>query len=91
MQDDKKELEHKKKLFKETAGKVARRLRADIGLTKFGRNADIPERSLGKFEKGNSDLQITTVCRLANAHNMKCSEFIKLIEDELPEGFTFKP
>jgi hypothetical protein len=90
MQDDKKELEKKKKVFREAAGKIARKLRGETGILKCYRDANLPERSISKFEKGVSDLQITTICRLAHAHGMKCSEFIKLVENELPEDFTFR-
>lgn len=88
LEDEKKELEAKKVLLIQGAAKVAKGLRK-IGKTKFCSKHNLQERSLSKLEKGTGDLQMTTICRIAHAYGLKYSEFIKLVEDELPEDFNF--
>jgi|GEM_PF-5361234 len=91
MQENEKELEYKKKIFKRAAGKVVRKLRGDMGIIALYNLSGLPAPSLTRMEKGESDPQFSTICRLAHVHNMKCSDLVRMIEEELPNDFTFKP
>lgn len=44
---------------------------------------------LNSLERGIKDPQLTTVFKIAEALNIKASEFVKMIEEELPEGMMF--
>ena len=59
------------------------------GINKFSFEYDIWNGLLSKLEKGYIDARLTTVWKLANAFGMKCSDFIKLIEDRLDNDFNF--
>lgn len=79
--------EQKKKLICNTAGKVAKKLRGSKSQFLLGSENDISTSIINTLEKGNKDPQLTTVFKLAEAFNMSASEFIKLIEQELPKDF----
>ena len=73
-------------------GKVIRRERnkAGKGINLFSFEYDIGNGLLSKLENGTSDTKITTLWKLANAFGYtNCSDFIKLIENELPDNFNF--
>lgn len=65
------------------------RLKRNKGINTFSFEYDIGNGLLSKLEKGNADTKITTVWKLADAFGYKCSDFIKLVEDNLPEDFNF--
>ena len=49
---------------------------------------DISVSIISTIERALKDPQLTTVFKLAEALNIKASELIKLIENDLPEDFT---
>lgn len=79
--------EKKKKLICAVAGKITTKLRGTKSQFLLGSENDISTSILNTLEKGNKDPQLTTVFKLAEAFNMKASEFVSLIEKELPDGF----
>ena len=85
------ELNNAKSLLLKTAGMIIQkeRLRLGKGINIFSFEYDIGNGLLSKLEKGNADTKITTLWKLANAFGYKCSDFIRLIEQELPENFNF--
>ena len=78
----------KKEIICKTLGNVARRLRGVQSQFMFSSENDISVSIVNTIERGIKDTQITTVFKLAEAFNMKPSDFIKLVENELPEGFN---
>ena len=72
-------------------GKIIHQERCKLGkgINVFSFEYDIGNGLLSKLEKGKADTKITTLWKLANAFGYKCSDFIKLIEKELPENFDF--
>ncbi len=80
--------EDKKKLIRATAGKILKRLRKDKSQYLLSMEYEISTSLLNSLERGLKDPQLTTVFKLAEALNIKASEFVKMIEEELPEGFT---
>ncbi len=92
MQDDDISIQNiKKKELLKVLGAVVhtKRLGMNKGINTFSYEYDIGNGLLSRLEKGLIDTKITTLWKLANAFGYKCSDFIKLIEDELPEDFNF--
>ena len=81
--------EDKKKLIREAAGKVLKRLKGDKSLYLLAMEYEISTSLLNSLERGIKDPQLTTVFKIAEALNIKASEFVKMIEEELPEGMMF--
>ena len=78
----------KKEIICKTLGSVARRLRGEQSQFMFSSENDISVSIVNTIERGIKDPQITTIFRLAEAFNMKPSDFIKLVEKDLPAGFN---
>lgn len=91
MDNDTKVLESKKKKLLKAVGKVVKtkRLELNKGINKFSFEYDIGNGLLSRLERGDTDTQISTLWKLANAFNLEFSELAKLIEKELPENFNF--
>ena len=79
----------KKALLLNVIGKLIKekRLKQKKGILLFGYEFDIPNSSISALEKGNRDVQISTLWKMANALNMSFSEFINEVETQLPKGF----
>jgi len=90
VQFDKKSKVQKAILLK-AVGKVVHNQRAKMntGINKFSFEYDIGNGLLSRLENGIADTKISTLWKLANAFEIKFSEFAKLIEKELPESFNF--
>lgn len=80
--------EEKKKIIKEIVGKVLKRLRGNKSPYLLACEYEISTSLLNNLERGLKDPQLTTVFKLSEALNIKTSEFIKMIEEELPKGFS---
>ena len=89
--DDKDILISKKKLVLKAVGKIinTKRKELNVGINKFSFEYDIGNGLLTRLERGDTDTQITTLWKLANAFNLKFSELALLIESELPKNFNF--
>ncbi len=81
--------EDKKKLIKEAAGKILKRLKGDKSLYILAMEYEISTSLLNSLERGLKDPQLTTIFKVAEALNVKASEFVRMVEDELPEEITF--
>jgi len=80
----------KTELLKAVGGVInSQRISQHKGINTFSYEYDIGNGLLCKLEKGLADTKITTIWKLANAFGYKCSDFIKLIEEELPKDFNF--
>ena len=91
MDKDTLELEKNKKILLKAVGKViySKRKELNKGINKFSFEYDIGNGLLSRLERGDTDTQITTLWKLANAFNINFSELAMLIEKELPENFNF--
>ena len=78
----------KKKIILQTIAKVVKKLRGGKSQYLLGAEYDISTSLLSNLERGLKDPQLTTLFNLANAFNISLTEFIQLIEKELPENFT---
>ena len=82
--------EQKKELLLKAIGDVVSKKRKIVnkGILLLSYEYDIPNTSLAKLEKGQRDVQITTLWRLAEALGCNTfSEFIKEVEKTLPKNF----
>ncbi len=81
----------KKSILQVAIGKIVSRKRKELnkGINKFSFEYDIGNGLLSRLENGSSESKITTLWKIANAFGMKFSEFIRLVEEELPEDFNF--
>ena len=81
----------KKKLLLKAVGKIVniKRKELNVGINKFSFAYDIGNGLLTRLERGDTDTQVTTLWKLANAFNLKFSELALLIESELPDDFNF--
>ena len=91
MNKDSLEIENNKKILLKAIGKVIYTKRKEInkGINKFSFEYDIGNGLLTRLERGDTDTQISTLWKLANAFNIKFSDLALLIEEELPQNFNF--
>ena len=91
MDTDLNNIEANKKILLTTIGKIVHQKRINLskGINKFSFEYDIGNGLLSRLEKGNTDTQITTLWKLANAFNIKFSDLAIEIEKELPDNFNF--
>jgi transcriptional regulator with XRE-family HTH domain len=82
------DIEKKKQIICKATGAIVKNLRNGKSQFLFASENDISVSIINTLEKGNKDPQLTTVFKLAEVFGMKCSDFIKLVENELPEGFN---
>ncbi|MCM1338391.1 MAG: hypothetical protein NC191_01830 [Muribaculaceae bacterium] len=81
----------KKKEILIALGRLVHQNRTNLnkGINTFSYEYDIGNGLLSRLEKGGVDTKITTLWKLANAFGYKCSDFVKLVEENLPEDFSF--
>ncbi len=82
---DKKSL-HLTKILGEIITKV--REKKGISVNKLANEYGLNDSNLGKIEKALIECKFVTLWRIAEALDLKLSELIKMIEDELGEDFT---
>ncbi len=64
-----------------------KRIEKEKGILLLGYEYDVSGSSIMLLERGQRDVQVTTLWKLANAFGMSFSEFIQEVEARLPEGF----
>ncbi|MBQ7450159.1 helix-turn-helix transcriptional regulator [bacterium] len=84
-------MEKKKKILLKAIGKVVfeKRKTLNKGINKFSFEYDIGNGLLSRLENGKTDTKISTLWKIANAFELKFSDFAKLIENELDSNFNF--
>ncbi|MCX4274792.1 MAG: helix-turn-helix transcriptional regulator [Candidatus Gastranaerophilales bacterium] len=80
--------EEKKKLICTLAGRTFKKLRKNKSPYMLALEYEISTSLLNSLERGVKDPQLTTIFKVAEALGVKASEFVKIIEDELPDGFS---
>lgn len=89
MQYIRKKTDPQKALLLKVIGDIIKEKRTaqNKGILLFGYEYDISNSSIMLLERGQRDVQVTTLWKLANAFGMSFSEFIQEVESRLPEGF----
>ena len=82
------QLDKNKKQILKLLGKHAGELRGERSQFILASENDISVSIISTIERAMKDPQLTTVFKLAEALNIKPSEFIKLIENDLPKNFS---
>ena len=80
--------EEKKKLICKVAGQALKMIRGKKSLYMLSAEYEISTSLLSSLERGLKDPQLTTVFKLSEALGIKASDFVKIIEQELPNGFS---
>lgn len=83
MQNDK-----RKNLIMKTLGKNVKKLRGEKSQFLMASENDISISIISTVERGIKDPQLTTLFKIAEALNIKASDLIKLVEEQLPKGFS---
>lgn len=76
-----------KELICKAAGDVLKQLRGQQSQFMFSSENDISVSIINTIERGIKDPQLTTIFKIAEALEIKPSEFVKLIEEKLPKDF----
>ncbi len=77
----------KKKIILKALAKVVKELRGEKSQFMFCSENDISTSIISTIEHAKKDPQMTTLFKLAEAFDMTASQFMKLIQDELPKDF----
>lgn len=77
-----------KKLIYIAAGNVLKRHKGNKSNYVLGAEYDISTSLLSNLERGLKDPQLSTVFKLSEALGVKPSEFVKEIEESLPNNFS---
>ena len=85
----KKQGQDKKSLLLDVVGKIIKEKRKaqKKGILLFSYEYDISNSSISALEKGERDVQLSTIWKISNALGMTFSEFINEVEKNLPENF----
>lgn len=87
-------MQHKDKkflTFNTAFGIIVKRLRLEkdnISISSLARQYDLDRGNLSKIERGLASCTFTTLWQISEALGIKCSELVRLLEDELGENFT---
>lgn len=89
MKSYKNTISDKKALILKTVGEIIKeqRLAKNKGILMHAYEYDIPSSSLSLIEKGQRDIQLTTLWKIANSFDMTLGEFVALVEKRLPKDF----
>lgn len=80
--------EENKLLILKSLAKHTKELRGEQSQFMLCSENDISCSIISTIERVKKDPQLTTLFKIAEAFNLKPSEFVKLIEDDLPEDFS---
>ena len=80
--------EEKKKLICNALAKTVKDLRGKKSQFILGAEYDIPSSVISDIERAVKDPQLTTLFKLANAFGLSISQFLKILETNLPEDFS---
>ena len=80
---------HKKELLLKVVGDLVKEKRQlkNKGILLLSYEFDISNSSISSLEKGQRDVQLSTIWKIANALGMNFSEFVNEVELRLPKDF----
>lgn len=85
MQEEK--IKKNKKIYKALSA-VFKELKGKKKISEVAYESDLPRSVVHYIQQSVKDPQLTTLWRLAEGFNLRPSEFLKLIEEKLPENWT---
>lgn len=81
-------MQDKKKIILNALAKTTKKLRGEQSQFMFASENDISISIISTIERGLKDPQLTTLYKISEALNMNLSDFIKELEQNLPQNFT---
>ena len=83
--------DEKKQILKNIIGELLKeeRKKKNKSLLMFSYENSLSSSALNYIERGLRDVQVTTLWKILEAHEIKMSDFFKAIESELPKDFKF--
>lgn len=78
----------KNKKILNTLGSVTKGLRGNKKISLIAYESELPRSVIYYIEQATKDPQLTTIWRLAEGLNLKPSEFIKMIEENMPSDWS---
>ena len=77
----------KKKLILTSLAKITRKLRGNKSIFMFSSENDLCKSTISLIERVKKDPQLTTLYKLAEACELRVWQFLKLIDEDLPQDF----
>jgi len=81
-------LDDKKEIIKQALAELVKELRGNKSQFIFASENDISSSIISNIERGLKDPQLTTIFKIAEAFDLSCDEFIKLLIKKLPKDFS---
>ena len=75
--------------LQKTLAKIIKRLRNKKSITQLANEIDLSKSVWFNLEKGERDIQFSTFWRIAEGLDIKPSDLVKEIENQLGEDFSF--
>ncbi len=75
--------------LQKTLAKIIKKLRNKKSITQLANEIDLSKSVWFNLEKGERDIQISTFWRIAEGLDIKPSDLVKEIENQLGEDFSF--
>ena len=75
--------------LQKTLAKIIKKLRNKKSITQLANEIDLSKSVWFNLEKGERDIQISTFWRIAEGLDIKPSDLLKEIENQLGENFSF--
>lgn len=81
----------KNKILFEATGKAIMRLRIKNGLSLnlFAYENDLQKSMVSRLERGVNEPKLSSIWKIAEALNISLSDFMKEVQKELPDDFSF--
>ena len=79
----------KKHIYIQALAKAASEVLGDIPPSKIANEYGFSPATTSTLVKGKKDFYVTTIAKFAETLKQKPSELMVIVEDYLPEGFTF--
>ncbi len=82
----------KSEKFKQAVGEILKEIRisdSGISMSKLAYEYDIDKGNLSKLERGFYDCRLSTAWKIAEANNVKFSDFALRLEQKLGDDFKF--
>ena len=80
-------LKNKKDIIKQALAELVKELRGNKSQFLFASENDISTSIISNIERGLKDPQLTTLFKIAEAFDLPCDEFIKLLINKLTNDF----
>jgi len=83
-------MDSREKEYCKITGSAIRTLRTakNKSIRLFAYENDIPQATMSRIERGNNDIQLTSLKKIAEGLGLKMSDLFDYIENKTPDGFS---